>query len=315
MKNWNNLKEGDIVDIIAPSSGSFINDEVIKKVCCYLESINLVPRISPNMYKTKDRLTENGQDPFCANTDEIRFTNLVDAINSDSKAIWAIKGGYGASRLIDQLEKIEVPENSKLFIGFSDITVLHLFFQQKWQWPTIHGELLFRLINQDQKNKDLIEHIVFNPKNITYTDFIAFNEQATIPAIIEAPITGGNLCLIESSIGTSWQIDCKDKILFLEEVDERGYRVDRSLEHLYQSGIVNGAKAIILGEFTPGYENDGSNYIDYALDRFVSKLDIPVIRANVFGHNDYNYPLPFGTECNLILGDYIELNCTTGAIS
>lgn len=97
------------------------------------------------------------------------------------------------------------------------------------------------------------------------------------------------------------------KLFFLEEVGERGYRVDRMLEHLRQAGIFNNAKAILLGDFIGGQEPDGSSLLEPVLERFAKNCEIPVVKLEGLGHGPINFPLPLGTMTQLELGKIIKL--------
>lgn len=124
---------------------------------------------------------------------------------------------------------------------------------------------------------------------------------------LHASVTGGNLCLVQTSLGTNWQVDARKKILFLEEVGERGYRIDRMLEQLQQANVFKGTRAIIFGDFLEGEEPDGSSLVNPVLKRFAQRLDLPVIQIKGIGHGHVNFPLPLGTKATLQLGDDIKL--------
>jgi len=303
-KQWNFLNQSDIVDIIAPSSNVPGNlPEVYQKTKELLGDIGLIARIA-------DDLIVPGRDLFSTNSLEYRTQHLIHAFtNSESKAIWAIRGGYGAAKIIPFLEKITPPKEPKLLLGFSDITALHLFVQTNWQWSSLHSPVINQLIT-NAKLLENIKPIIFGEKNIHYKDLIPLNEAAKQNKIIKAEIIGGNLSIVQTSIATSWQIASKDKIIFLEEVSERGYRIDRMLHHLLQAGIFKDAKAVIFGEITPEYEKDGSNLCIPAMENFAKELEIPVLHFPFIGHNlKHNLPLPFGNICSLKLGTSAELSC------
>ncbi len=316
-KTWAALKPGDSVEIIAPASAGFTSGD-LQQAAEFLISLGLNPILPSELKKTSQWLIDNGSDPFCANTDEYRANHFYEACrNEKSQAIWCMRGGYGSSRLIPLLNPLPPPKTPKLFIGFSDITALHIFMNQKWGWPTIHGKCLFQFIHEPEKHEpSLIEmqQLIFGQPILNYDTLTPLNIQANIAQSITASMTGGNLCLVEHSIGTNWQIETKGKFLFLEDVRERGYRLDRSLEHLYQAGILTGIKALILGDFIPEKEKDGSDFCPYAIRRFAEKLQVPVISFPGMGHGLINHPMPIGTPATLTLGKEIRLSCESGAI-
>lgn len=283
------LKKGDVVDIIAPSGkGDPSYLENIKK---YVESIGLVPRISPDIY--------SGHDIFYANTNEYRAKAFRDALLSeDSAIVWAIRGGKGATEIIPYLEgKVEgfmpLPEtiSPKILIGFSDITALHLFLQHKYGFSTIHGAMLGQIVKgsiSKTTEEDLLEILFDQKKETIYKikELIDTSCEPTFP--IKGELTGGNLTLVEKSLGTDWQVDTKDKIVFLEDVNGYAYQVERSLTHLIQANLFDDAQAIILCDFI---KMENEELIPEVMSRFAKKIDKPVFHMVGIGHSSENQPL------------------------
>ncbi len=110
---------------------------------------------------------------------------------------------------------------------------------------------------------------------------------------LEGRVIGGNLCLATCTLGTALQIRPQEKILFLEDVDERGYRVDRMLMHLQQANVFEGVKALIFGDFVKGEEKDGTSLIWPVIQRFAKEISIPTFQLPGYGHGSENFPLPF----------------------
>ena len=305
-KYWQFLKPGDIVDIVAPSSNVPRDlEEAYKKTHEIITQMGLIARIP-------DEMIVPGKDPFSANDLCTRIKQLIYALtNETSKAVWPIRGGYGAAKIIPFLEKITPPSNAKLLLGFSDITALHLFLQSKWNWTSLHSPVINQLItNPDLIN--IIKPVIFGKNSIQYKNLIPLNDRAKITQVIEAEIIGGNLSILQTSLATSWQIQGKNKIIFIEEVGERGYRIDRMLNHLMQAGVFENAKAIIFGEITPELEPiDKRNLCMIAVEGFSKQLNIPVLHFPFIGHNNrHNLPLPFGNTCSLRINEnYSQLDC------
>ena len=297
MKKLPILKPGDSVEIIAPASRC--SDKHLTEIKELLVSWQL------NCIVDKDIF---GDDLLCANTDDVRFKSLKNALQrSETKAVICARGGYGSMRLIPELTKMIPPVVPKLFVGMSDITALSLYLQQQWQWPTLHGALALDKFSPESISA--LKSILFG--EIEQVEFMGLplNALAEKTLTIEATITGGNLCLVQASIGTAWQINGKKKIIFLEEVGERGYRVDRMLEHLRQANIFTGAAAIVFGDFIEGNESNGSSLVKPVLKRFAEHCAIPVIQVEGIGHGHINFPLPLGTKAKLQLGNKIKLAC------
>lgn len=299
MQKLRPLKPGDRVELIAPASRcTSARLEAIKTMC---ESWGLVCVIEPSLF---------GDDLLCANDDEARFKAFRHALmREDTQAIFCVRGGYGSARLIPALTSVSKPPVHKLFVGMSDITALHLYIQQVWDWPVILGSA-----SPDQVSDASIQSL----KSILFAETaqvqrfgVPMNALASEDLSIDASaVTGGNLCLVQASIGTPWQMQAEGNIIFLEEVGERGYRIDRMLEHLGQAGLFDGAKAIIFGDCLEGEEPDGSSLIDRVLQRFASNCDIPVVRMEGIGHGHTNWPLVLGARTTLQLGETVELNIT-----
>lgn len=242
------LKPGDGVELVAPSCA--VSDDVIKNSIALIKSWGLVPHVQPFWDSSPPH-------PLYAHEDAFRFKSLSTALSSTkAKGIWVLRGGCGATRLIPrlsawtrQLASIPAP---KLFIGFSDVTALHTFLNQKWNWTTLHAPNLGELVTEridPHSIQTLKEILLGSRKTIEEKSLLPLNDLARQHAIIEAPIIGGNHSVLQYSIGTSWQLDCRDKILFLEDINEQAYRIAERLEHFLQARVFEGAKAILFGDY------------------------------------------------------------------
>lgn len=304
-KAWQALKKNSIIDIIAPA-GSIADPSIIENSKNLLESWQLIPRVSADLF---------GPDLLCANSDEKRFKQLKEALfNTDSKAIWCLRGGYGCTRLIPYLLKLIAPEKCKLFIGFSDITALHLLLQQKWHWQTLHGPSLNQVTQSliEQENINEFKKVIFGQlSELTYL-LNPYTKSSHSLDFIKTPLTGGSLSLVQTSLGTDWQIETNNKILFLEDVNERAYRIDRMLQHLQQSGILSHVKALLLGDFTFPVKIEEEKKIQTTLERFAKEQNFPVLRCPDIGHGKRNRCLPLGTSALLDLNKNHLTIKTTG---
>lgn len=294
-----NIKKGDIIDVIAPSSGNF-NVDIYDAVEFINNHLGYNARIREGMM-VKER------DPFSANTDEVRLEQLLDALRApDSKVLWAYRGGYGATRLITLLSEYDFSDlPPKTIIGFSDITALQLYFYERYGWPYLHSRVVNQYIDGTKLSDDdipRIKSILSGEWKVIKHDLTPANSLAQNENTIEAEVIGGNLCLIESSLGTDWQIKPAGKILFFEEVSERGYRIHRMLEHLKQAGIFDDIKALIIGDIKCQAEADGSMLCEDALNDFIGKAEFPIFRSSDFGHGEKNYPLFCGVKATLEIG-------------
>ncbi|MBN9543047.1 MAG: LD-carboxypeptidase [Alphaproteobacteria bacterium] len=233
--------------------------------------------------------------PYHANSDEYRAEDLIDALTDpDTDIIWCFRGGYGTARLYDYLKDVTIP-NNKIVIGFSDITALHLMLSQEHGLKTMHGHVLNQYTTvKDHEDFKLLEDILFSDKNEYSYKIQPLNDVAKHSDSIQAEITGGNMCVITTSIGTEWQIQTYGKILLLEDVGEPGYKVDRMLNHLKQAHLLEDIEAVVFGNFS-----SDDPYVSFALDRFAHSVDFPVYKCDNFGHSEWNFPFQYGTTAEI----------------
>ena len=292
------LQPGDIVDIVAPGSG--VSHGQISSAQAFLKSWGLNPRVPRGMIKDRG---------YLAHSDEYRFAFLKDALtNTTSQAVWCLRGGYGSLRLLPYLQKMKKPKTQKMFLGLSDITSLHSFFNQSWQWPTLHAPLLERMGSGDfttQTAREL-KTLLFQTSSQTslvHRSLKPLNEKGRHSQILRGPLVGGNLVVASSSLGTPWQMQVRGKIVFFEEVGERGYRVDRLLQQWLQTGEIQKAKAVVFGDFTGGQESDGRFLWRQALCDFAQGMPRPVLTGVRCGHGKQQRPLILGYPYELHLED------------
>jgi muramoyltetrapeptide carboxypeptidase len=305
---WPALQVGDTVDVIAP--GFACTPEVLTQALHFLASWGLEGRVSRKIFS---------RDVLCSSDDTSRMRQLKEALLArDSKAVWCLRGGYGSIRLVPELVKIKRPPGPpKLFIGLSDLSTIHIFLNQVWGWPTVHGPLLDRFAKGEVKPafaREMKSVIFGEVAKIEFKTLKPLNAAAKKPGKIRAEITGGNLITLQSSIGTKAEWETSGKILFFEDIGERGYRIDRVLEQFRQLGLFDRARAVVFGTFTGGLEADGTTKIPAVLKRFAQSVRIPVLSGIDSGHGPVQRPVPFGTESTLFLGDGPgRLSCVTGS--
>lgn len=289
------LKKGDIVDIVSPGSNSRPDD--VESALQLLEGWGLKPRLP------KETFSEH---PFHSNEDKVRLELLKRALLAkDSKLIWCLRGGYGANRLLQGLSRIKAPKKKKLLVGYSDITSINVFLKQKWKWPSIHGPLLETLISGrvDPESIEDTRKILFGELERTHYEVMPMNEAAVRVKSKSGILVGGNLVVLQSTLATPFQIQTKNNFLFIEEIGERGYRIDRMLYHLEESGALKGCLGILLGDFLLGDEKDKKNYVQFALERFANTTKLPVFCELPTGHGNENLPLVIGGDCKIEIED------------
>jgi muramoyltetrapeptide carboxypeptidase len=292
-KNWQFLEAGDVIDVIAPGYPS--PAEQVVGGGEFLRSWGLVPRIPKNLV----------QKHFLhANSDEKRFQFLKQALlSADSKAIWCTRGGYGSNRLLPYLAKMKPPKQMKVLVGLSDVTSLHTFFTQEWGWPSLHACVLDRIGRNDLPKplvKELRQVLFGETDVLQFSKLKALNSAADKIKTSKASVVGGNLTVLQSSLGTPFQIETKGKFLFVEDIAERGYRIDRMFEQFRQAGLFQDCRGILLGHFIGGEEPaTGKNNFKKVFSRWADDLNIPLFGGVEAGHGEWQRTLPFNTPAVL----------------
>jgi len=275
------LKKGDIIDIIAPSYGCTADE--LKKIKTTLSTLGYKPRVSNGL----------NQPTYLnySNTADFRLNDLKRALYAkDSKIIWTVRGGYGAQELLNALEQFPKPETKKIFIGYSDATNLHLFLNQKWNWPSLHAITLKFNKNIDPKvNKEesISSLLTFLKAPAFSYPLTALNKPAAKSQHLKSKLIGGNLSIITANMGTFNEIETKDKILLLEDVGETPQRIQRNLLTLKLSGKLDHADALIFGDFT----HTNQQLSNRVVKAFSNNLSVPCFKSNLFGHGNKNKPL------------------------
>jgi muramoyltetrapeptide carboxypeptidase len=234
-----------------------------------------------------------------ADTLENRLLHFKEAINADSSIIWAMRGGFGSNMLIVDLDKMPIPPNPKTLVGFSDITSMNIFVYQKWNWRAIHAPVLIHLSEHEFTNDKfatLLDILEGKIDSYDIEDLLPINESARQIKEVTGPLTGGNLTLVEASLGTCWEIETEGKILFVEDINLYPEWIYRSMYHLKESGKLSGIKALVFGRFSKGGQRRN---IGHCLLAFANSLNVPVYITNQFGHGNHNMPLIYGAPATI----------------
>lgn len=306
-QGWQSLRSGSLVDIVAPGSACGLAE--LLGASQSLKEMGLVPRYSRDLFQ--------GKNPILSAPDSHRFLQLKRALlDSQSEAVWCLRGGYGSLRLLPELSKLTPPKKTKLFIGYSDITSLHIFLQQQWGWSTLHAPVLERLGKQQMSARErraLFSLMFGSQKEISYK-LKPLNARARRPHRLKSTLTGGNLSVLQSGIGTEWQVEPRGKFLFIEDIFEKPHRVDRMLHHFLQAGLFEGCHGVLFGDFILEDKKLLQLMWRKVVGPFVEKLKIPALKGLPCGHGPLQMPLPFGTKAELVLGDQPLLTVEAGSL-
>ncbi len=303
---WQALSQGDVVDVIAP--GFRCAREVIPLAAEFLKSWGLKPRIPKNIF---------GRDLLCTNPVEERFRQFKTALLAkESKVIWCLRGGYGSLHLLPHLQQMKRPRQPKLVIGLSDVTSLHTFLVEEWGWTVLHTTLLDRPAQGQVRPTELklLRQVLFGERQeVEFGNLKGINALAKSQKTIRAPIIGGNLTVLQSHLATPFEWDARGKMLFIEDIGERGYRVDRILTQFEQSGKLQGVRALLVGEFIGGVDPDKRDRVMPVIRQFAEHLKIPVVAGIQNGHGTVQRPIAFGPAATLKLGKSLKLICPTNS--
>lgn len=307
------LKPGDTIAMIAPSSSA--TPENYQRAIRNLESLGF--KVKPGKYASGRRGDFSG-------TDAERLEDLHWAFKDKAiDGVWCLRGGTGAPRLLPQIDFDLIRRNPKAFIGYSDITALHLAINQKCGLVTFHGPVGTSEYSDYTRSGilDVVTKTTAPPK-ISLSEFnrAQTNPLYTAKTIVRGKasgiLTGGNLSLLAAVAGTPWGLkDLSGKILFIEDINEAPYRVERMFTQLRNSTDMRKLAGVALGIFEkcdPPSEGLPS-VMDYALDRF-GDLDIPVVYGLSFGHIRDQFTLPVGIRAELD-ADKLEMTFLESAVA
>jgi muramoyltetrapeptide carboxypeptidase len=284
------LPKNATIGIVAPSSP--IKEEKVLKGKQALEQLGFKVVLGESCFKRYAG--------YLSGTDDIR-ANDINKMFSDKSidGIICLKGGYGSPRIVDLVDYENIKKNPKFFSGFSDVTALLNAIYLKCDLVTYHGLMLtVDFIKQnDISIKSFFDCAIDQKKNyiIQSKEAVVINE-----GIVEGVLVGGNLSLMCAMSGSEFMFDPTNKILLIEEIHEEVYRVDRMLQNLRLSGILNKVKGIVVGGITAPKEQLDKEYSYYQLfTEFLQPLGIPVIYNFPIGHVTPRYTVPIGAKVEL----------------
>lgn len=294
------LKAGDTIGLVAP--GSYISESELQDSIKNLEALGFKVVYSDKI------LLQNG---YFSGTDEQRAEDLTYMFKrSDVAGIVCTRGGYGCARILPLLDYDVIEENPKVLIGYSDVTALNYGIFRKTGLITFHGPVSISTFNEFSVNN--FKKVLMNPSNEIVFENSNSGEDENPYGVVsiaegkkKGKLIGGNLSISVSLIGTEFDVDYDDAIIYLEEIGEEPYRIDRMLTQMIQSEKFEDANGIAMGIFRkcepkitdPSFSKSFS-LMDVLKDR-LSNLKIPVVYGMSFGHIKDKFTIPFGIEADL----------------
>ena len=297
------LNKGEVIGIISPASSP--DDPILmNRGIRYLESLGYRIELGKNINKNRG---------YLAGTDEERVEDLHQMFkNKNVKAIFCLRGGYGAFRLLDKINYNLIKKYPKIFVGFSEITSLQMAFLRKANLITFAGPMVIPNFskNVSKYTEENFWRLITSSKKVGKLEFPESNKLPNIsPGISTGQLVGGNLAVFVSLIGTEFLPDLKDKILFLEDVGEYPYKIDRMMNQLRLNKVFKKIKGIILGRFVDCFEHDPNKKtltLSEVMNDYLSGIKVPSIYTFPQGHIKDFITLPVGIK--------IKLNATRGSV-
>ncbi|MDE0945920.1 MAG: LD-carboxypeptidase [Sphingobium sp.] len=294
------LRLGDVVGLIEPAgfSDDAFDLDLVKET---IVAMGLVPRPAPHL------ATRYG---YLAGTDKDRAAD-VNAMFADPqvRAVFAVRGGWGCARILPMLDFTTIRANPKLLIGFSDITALHMAFAARAGFTTIHGPNASS--SWGRFSWDGFRAVAFDGAMPTFANPIG-NEDRLVPRAgrirtfrpgkASGRLLGGNLTVLAALMGTGWLPDFSGAILFIEDIGEAPYRIDRMLTQLALGGVLGRLAGVVFGQCTdcgasgPSY---GGFTLSEVLQQHFAPLGIPAFQGAQFGHVANQFSLPVGVRAEM----------------
>lgn len=304
------LKKDDLIGIVAPA-GPLYNPEVLTR------GVHVLNQMGFRTVLGKHVRERSG---YLAGSDTQRLDDLMEMFaRREVRAIVCLRGGYGSPRLLDRIDYNLIRRNPKIFIGFSDITALHLAILKYSGLVTFHGPMVTTDlgVHPTQFTRERLLQVVTagfgggkikNPPNGPQTVTIT-------PGRATGELVGGNLTLITALLGTPFEIETRDRLLFIEEVGEHPYRLDRMLSQLRLAGKLAAARGVIVGEcLNCDHGSDGEAFtLLQVLRERLGDLGIPCFYGLAIGHGTHRATLPLGVGATMD-ADRHSLNLDESAV-
>lgn len=295
------LQRGDTLGIAAPASAP-PDPRNLDRAVAVLESLGFRVKLAPHV---------RARWGFLAGRDRERAADLMRLFADRTvRAIICVRGGYGTARLLPLLDYAVIRAHPKIFVGYSDITSLHCAFLKQAGLVSFHGPMLNSdFVNADMPKFTLRSFLRLLTEPVAYGSIAQGYRRRTVQILrrgeATGPLVGGNLTLLCTLIGTPWQPDFRGRILFLEDLGEEPYRMDRMLTYLLNAGILQQVAGIAIGINKDCHDPKAKRMKEYRQtleDVFRERLlplKVPIVSGLPFGHIPHNATLPLGVQAHL----------------
>lgn len=289
-------RPGDRVALLAPSSP--LRDQADLPRC--------IGAIGALGFDVKPYPTLERRDGYMAGTPAERASDLGDAFrDGEISAIFSLRGGFSAAHVLPLLDWEALRSSTRLFCGFSDLTALLVPLAIRSQLASLHAPTASYFLRRRKgiaTARRALQRLLFHPwEGLSYREMCGsdFQPRMITPGSARGRILGGNLSVLASLMGTPW-VEGLDApiLLFLEDVDERPFRLDRYLTQILQSPLRNWVAGVLLGQFTGCADPGGQTAAD-VMERLLTPLGVPILSGIPIGHGVPSFPLPIGAEALL----------------
>lgn len=287
------LFPGARVALVAPASA--VPESKLQPALDFVRSLGLEPVIFPSCYFAN-------RDGYLAANDAQRAADINNSFADPSiDGVWCIRGGYGGHRILPLLDVEMIRKNPKWFGGYSDVTALHTYFNQVCGFETYHCTMPSTEPNPDPYTLEWLKKALFGSLTGELSYPAGQKPALLVSGTVTGQLCGGNLSLLAASLGSPWEIDTKDKILFLEDIGEKTYRVDSMLTQLRNAGKFRDCAGIILGAWTdcPSEYPEKTLLLPEIFDQLIVPAGKPVVIDLPCGHILPTLALPLGRMCML----------------
>lgn len=283
------ITEGATIGIVAPAGK--IDRQIVEDAKEFLHRMGYKVVLGENVFNTHHQF---------AGSDENRTADLQHMLNSyDVDVIMCARGGYGTNRVINELDFTRFLQNPKWIVGYSDITVLHSALQNRLGVASIHGQMPKNFAGKKPDDSDIVN--LFNILKGSLPEYELPPHPLNRPGEAEGELIGGNLSILYSLRGTSLDFDPHGKILFIEDVGEKLYHLDRMMMNLKNGGVLKCLRGLVVGQFTEMIDSEtpfGGDANEIILDA-VKEYNYPVLFDFPAGHVKENQPLVLGKRVSM----------------
>lgn len=287
------LVPGDRIGIVAPASS--FERKGLRRGMDKLRWWGFDPVVPKHVLKHADSPSDKERDRRYVE----KATDLIHMFQDPSiSAIFCAEAGYGTIALIPYLEEVDLSPYPKIFLGFSDITILLLYFHMRYGWVTFHGPTVAQEIYKGMSPATEIALQEAITKHTRLGDIYGRDLEVIRKGEAHGPIVGGNLARMIRTLGTAFEIDTRDRVLFIEEVDEGHIQIDGDLNQLKIAGKFEHLRGIVFSEMTGCMHNDKRATLRY-LRRYFKEVSFPVFFGLPSGHSLENITLPIGVRVSI----------------